>query len=169
MEQYLKLFAWVFSSDRVVPYNSMSLKEGIIECKVSAKEYWHSLGADCLCRCAAGIDFFDIDFTDRSIEENFEDMNFKVHYFDHDYTVTHFESECRIIHQWLHVFGFHNYDFSIDLPEAYDDQGLHGYIRVTLIDRYRHGQKRVLFLGSMTIKEHTSLPVDIDYMEWQNS
>ena len=165
MGPYLKLLAWVFSSEAVDPYNSMSWEEGIIECKVSAKEYWHSLGVDCLNRRASGIDFFDIAFTNRSIEENFEDMNFRVHYFDHEYTVANFESECRIIHQWLHVFGFLHNDFSVDPPEACDDQGLHGYITVTLIDRYRHGQKRVLLLGSMTIKEHTSLPVDIDYME----
>ena len=168
MGPYLKLLSWVFSSERVDPYKSMSWKEGIIECSVSAKKYWQCLGVGCLCRRAGGIDFFDIAFTDRSVEENFEDMNFRVHYFDHYYTVANFESECRIIHRWLHVFGFHHNDFLIDPPEAYDEEGLHGYITVTLIDRYNHGQKRVLFLGSMTIKEDTTPPSDIDIREWQH-
>ena len=54
------------------------------------------------------------------------------------------------------MFGFHHDDFSIDPPEAYDEQGLHGYIPVTLIDRYGHQGKCVPCLGSMTIKEDTS-------------
>eukprot|EP00972_Heterocapsa_arctica_P053670 7906938-Heterocapsa_arctica.AAC.1 len=33
MGPYLKLLAWVFSSEAVDPYNSMSWEEGIIECK----------------------------------------------------------------------------------------------------------------------------------------
>ena len=65
------------------------------------------------------------------------------------------------------MFGFHHDDFSIDPPEAYDEQGLHGYINVTLIDCYRHQGKCVLCLGSMTIKEDTS-PYDIDIIRFQN-
>ena len=34
---------------------------------------------------------------------------------------------------------------------------MYGYINVTLIDRYRHQGKRVLCLGSMTIKEEPSM------------
>ena len=153
---YLKLLAWVFSSDRVLPYYTLSWTEGIVQCTVSAKEYWLSLGIGHHQRRVRGIDAFPVAFTDRSIEENFEDMKFQVHYTDHDYTVANFESECRIIHRWLHVFGFHHDDFSIDPPEAYHEQGLYGYINVTLIDRYRHQGKRVLCLGSMTIKEEPS-------------
>ena len=55
------------------------------------------------------------------------------------------------------MFGFHHDDFSIDPPEACDKQGLHGCIPVTLIDHYRHQGKRILCLGSMTIKEGTSM------------
>ena len=95
---YLKLLAWVFSSDRVVPYYTLSWTEGIVECQVFAKEYWLSLGVGHHRRRARGIDVFPIAFTDRSLEEIFEDMNFQVHYIDHDYTVANFESECRIIH-----------------------------------------------------------------------
>ena len=65
------------------------------------------------------------------------------------------------------MFGFHHDDFSIDPPEAYDEQGLHGYIPVTLIDRYRQQEKRVLCSGSMTIKVDTS-PCDIDIIRFQN-
>ena len=164
---YLKLLAWVFSSDRVLPYYTLSWTDGLVECKVSAKEYLLSLGIGHHHKRVHGIDVFPIAFTDRGIEENFEDMKFPVHYFDHDYTVANFESECRIIHRWLHVFGFHHDDFSIDSPEAYDEQGVHGYIVVTLIDHYRHQGKRVLCLGSMTIKEDTS-PCDIDIIRFQN-
>ncbi len=163
---YLKLLAWVFSSDCILPYYTLSWTDGLVECKVSAKEYWLSLGVDHHRRCEPGIDVFPIAFTDGSIEENFEDMNFQVHYFDHNYTVANFESECRIIHRWLHVFGFHHDDFSIDPPEAYDKQGLNGYIPVRLIDRYRQQEKRVLCLSSMTIKEDTS-PCDIDIIRFQ--
>lgn len=164
---FLKLLAWVFSSDRVLPYYTLSWTDGLVECKVSAKEYWLSLGVGHHRRRERGIDAFPVAFTDRSIEETFEDMKFHVHYTDHDYTVANFESECRIIHRWLHVFGFHHDDFSIDPPEAYDERGFHGYINVTLIDRYRYQGKRVLFLGSMTIKEDTS-PCDIDIIRFQN-
>ncbi len=55
------------------------------------------------------------------------------------------------------MFGFHHDDFSIVPPEAYDEQGLHGYIPVRLIDHYRHQGKCVLCLGLMTIKEDTSM------------
>ena len=160
------MLAWVFSSDRVLPYYTLSWTDGLVECKVSAKEYLLSLGIGHHQRRERGIDVFPVAFTDRSTEEIFEDMKFQVHYTDHDYTVANFESECRIIHQWLHVFGFHHDDFSIDPPEAYDEQGLYGYINVTLIDRYRHQGKRVLCLGSMTIKEDTS-PCDIDIIRFQ--
>ena len=166
MGPYLKLLTWIFSDERVEPYTSMSWKEGIIECKVSAEEYWHTLGVNRLPIRLHGIYRFGIGFTDGSIEENFRQMEFQVNYFDHDYTVANFESECRIIHRWLHVFGFHHDDFSIDPPEAYHEQGLYGYINVTLIDRYRHQGKRVLCLGSMTIKEDTS-PCDIDIIRFQ--
>jgi len=152
----------------VVPYTSMSWTEGNIHKEVSADKYWHSLGVDRLHRCSCGIDYFDIAFTDGSMEENFENMNFKVHYFNHDYTIANFESECRFIHRWLHVFGFHHYDFSIDPPEAYDKNVMHRYIVVMLADRYRVGGScRVLCLGSMTIKEDTS-PCDIDIIRYQN-
>ncbi len=80
-----------------------------------------------------------------SIEENFAEINFRVHYIDHDYTIVNFESECRIIHRWLRVFGFHHNDFVIDSPEADDNGWMHGYIRVELKDHYRGQGKRVLF------------------------
>ena len=54
------------------------------------------------------------------------------------------------------MFGFHHDDFSIDPPEAYHEQGLFGYINVTLIDCYRHQGKHVLCLGSMTVKGEPS-------------
>jgi hypothetical protein len=158
MGPYLKLLTWIFSDERVEPYTSMSWKEGIIECKVSAEEYWHTLGVDRLPRRLHGIYRFGIGFTDGSIEENFRQMEFQVNYFDHDYTVANFESECRTIHRWLHVFGFHHDDFVIHPPVAECPNERYGYIRVELIDRYRdQGNRRVLFLGSMTIKEDSFL------------
>ena len=66
---YLKLLAWVFSSDHFVPYDSLSWKEGIVQCKVSAKEYWLSLGFGHHHRRERDIIFFDITFNDRSIQE----------------------------------------------------------------------------------------------------
>ena len=60
---------------------------------------------------------------------------------------------------WLHVFRFHHCNSSIDPPIAYDEQGFHGYIAVTLRDRYRGQSKRVLCLGSMTIKKDSSRSV----------
>ena len=84
---YLKLLAWVFSSDCVLPYYTLSWRDGLVECKVSAKEYLFSLGIGHHRRRQRGIDTFPVAFTDRSIEENFEDMKFQVHYFNHDYTV----------------------------------------------------------------------------------
>ncbi len=66
------------------------------------------------------------------------------------------------------MLGFDHDDFSIDSPEAYDKQGVHPYIAVTLKDCYRHQGKRVLCLGSMTIKEDTS-PCDIDITRFQTS
>ncbi len=95
---YLKLLAWVFSSYCVLPYYTLSWTDGLVYCKVSAKEYLLSLGIGHHHRCEHGIDVFPVAFTDRSKEENFEDMKFQVHYTDHDYTVANFESECRIIH-----------------------------------------------------------------------
>ncbi len=41
---YLKLLAWAFSSDRVLPYYTLSWTEGIVQCTVAAKDYWLSLG-----------------------------------------------------------------------------------------------------------------------------
>ena len=138
MGPYLKLLAWVFSNEPVVPYTSMSWKEGLVECKVSADEYWQILGVVHPCRRASGIYKFDIDFTDQGVINNFRDMKFNVYYFDHDYTVANFESECRLIHRWLHVFGFHHHDFSIDPPAPYSPNAIHhGYIVVRLADRYR--------------------------------
>ncbi len=166
---YLKLLTWIFSNERVEPYTSMSWNEGIIECKVSAEEYWHTFGVDRLPRCLHGIYRFGIGFTDGSIEENFKQMEFRVHYFDHDYTVANFESQCRIIHRWLHVFGFHHDDFEIQAP-VMDSRisEIVGYIPVTLIDCYRdQGNRRVLFLGSMTIKEDT-FSRDNDLRVFQN-
>jgi hypothetical protein len=134
MGPYLKLLTWIFSDERVEPYTSMSWKEGIIECKVSAEEYWHTLGVDRLPRRSRGIYRFGIGFTDGSIEENFRQMEFQVNYLDHDYTVANFESECRTIHRWLHVFGFHHDDFVIHPPVAECPNKRYGYIRVELID-----------------------------------
>ena len=88
--------------------------------------------------------------------DNFCNMKFKVYYFNHDYTFATFESECRIIHRWLHVFGFHHDDFDIYPPVADCQSEGYVYIRVELIHRYRDQGKRVLLLGSMTIKEDTS-------------
>jgi hypothetical protein len=165
---YLKLLTWIFSDERVEPYTSMSWKEGIIECKVSAEEYWHTLGVDRLPRRSRGIYRFGIGFTDGSIEENFKQMEFRVHYFNHDYTVANFKSECRIIHRWLHVFGFHHDDFDIHPPVADCLSEMYGYIRVELIDRYRdQGNRSVLFSGSMTIKEDT-FSCDDDLRVFQN-
>ena len=92
------MLAWVFSSDCVVPYYTLSWTEGIVQCTVAAQDYWLSLGVGHHCRRELGIDVFPIAFTDRSLVENFEEMKFRVHYIDHDYTVANFESECRIIH-----------------------------------------------------------------------
>ncbi len=64
---YLKLLAWVFSLDRVLPYYTLSWTEGIIQCTVAAKDYLLSLGVGHHRRRERGIDVFPIAFTDRSI------------------------------------------------------------------------------------------------------
>ena len=80
---YLKLLAWVFSSDRVLPHYTLSWTDGLVECKVSAKEYLLSLRIGHHRRHEHGIDVFSIAFTDRSLVENIEEMKIRVHYIDH--------------------------------------------------------------------------------------
>jgi hypothetical protein len=157
MGNYLKLLAWAFSSDHINPYDSMYWKEGTVGCRVSANDYWLSLGVGHESVGSRGIFHYPVQFTDESIVKNFENMSmqFMVQYLDHDYTTANFDSECRIIHRWLHMFGFHHYDFEINLPVPLNE-GMNGNILVRLIDCYTKGGGRTLCLGSMTIKDNTS-------------
>jgi hypothetical protein len=148
---------WVFRSDYILPFNNMSWKDGLVDCKMPAEEYWRILWGVNFYSRYHGIDRFDVDVSDESILTNFKDMCFLVHYLDHDYTTANFDSKCRIIHQWLHVFGFHHYDFTIGPPIPADlsgpMRGYDGHIKVTLIDRYHNSEgHRKLCLGSITIK-----------------
>jgi hypothetical protein len=159
---YLKLLVWVFEFDHILPYVNMSWKEGPVDCTLSAEEYWIGLGVSNHPRRDRGIDKFLVDFNDNGIVENFGQMEFLVHYLDHNYTSANFQSECRIIHRWLNVFGFHHYDFSIGPPVPLDDNENgpnmvnEGHIKVTLVDRYVRRGQRVLCLGSMTIRDDIS-------------
>ncbi len=63
---YLKLLAWVFSSDCVLPYYTLSWTDGLVECKVSAKEFLLSLGIDHHCKHVCGIDVFPVVFMSAS-------------------------------------------------------------------------------------------------------
>ena len=157
MGPYRKLLAWAFSSDHIIPYNSMYWKEGMVGCRVSANDYWLSLGVGHESVRRHGIFHFPVQFTDESIVKHFENMSmwFMVQYLDHDYITANFDSECRIIHWWLHVFGFHHYDFEINLPVPLNE-GMNEKKLVRLIDCYTKGGQRTLFLGSLTMKGDTS-------------
>ena len=157
MGPFLKRLLWVFRSEHILPFKNMSWKDGLVDCKMPTEEYWFILWGVNYYSRYHGIDRFDVDVSDESILTNFKDMCFLVHYLDHDYTTANFDSECRIIHRWLHVFGFHHYDYTIGSPIPADlsgpMRGYDGHIMVTLIDRYHNSEgQRVLCLGSMTIK-----------------
>jgi hypothetical protein len=84
MGPFLKRLMWVFRSDYILPFNNMSWKDGLVDCKMPAEEYWGILWDVNYYSQYHGIDRFDVDVSDESILTNFKDMCFLVHYLDHD-------------------------------------------------------------------------------------
>ena len=140
--QILKLLVWVFRSDNIIPYKLITWKEsehnGVrkrVKTTGYAEDYWQSLGVINDNTRKQGIDRFDVDFSEESCHENLKDKCVFVHYLDHRYIIANFVSECRIIHQWFHMFGFCQGEYWIYPPKAVKEEpskGYEGYFKVVI-------------------------------------
>ena len=139
----LKRLVWLFRSDHIIPYNTITWKEesehnGVHKVKqttVHAENYWQSLGVINDNTRERGIDRFDVDFSEESYLENLKDKCVLVHYLDHHYIIANFVSECRIIDRWFQVFGFYEGEYCIYPPKAVKEgplKGYEGYFRVII-------------------------------------
>ena len=79
---------------------------------------------------------FDVTIHDHFIHHIDKEKIIDVLYRDHDYTVSNFNKQCHIIHQWFNVWGLSEQDYDIAEPEReLDNRYIHnvGIIRVKIL------------------------------------
>ena len=92
--------------------------------------FWNSI------RSSRGIEKFDVTIYDHGILFIGYERIIDVRYRDHDYTVSNFNEQCPIIHQWFNVWGLSEQDYEIGEPEReLDHRYTHnvGIIRVKIL------------------------------------
>ncbi len=58
---------------------------------------------------------FDVTIHDCCIHHIDDERIIDVLYRDHDYTVSNFNEQCQIIHQWFNVWGLSEQDYEIGI------------------------------------------------------
>ena len=116
-----KLF-WVFHG-RLLPYRHLVWFDDLVVCRLNIQSeisiqfrdneaVWNTLR-----RSNRGILMFDVTIHDHFIHHIDKDKIIDVLYGDHDYTVSNFNKQCKIIHQWFNVWGLSEQDYKIGEPE----------------------------------------------------
>ena len=68
-------------------------------------------------RHCRGKSQFDVTIHDHCIHHIGNERIIDVLYRDHNYTVSNFNEQCQIVHQWFNVWGLSEQDYEIGEPE----------------------------------------------------
>ncbi len=132
---------WVFLIERIEPYLGLCWKEDLYEIR-DYIEYTVSPHSEMLRRFGPpglfptrerGIFRFDVCIDESLIR--LKGRFFEVAYWDHTYTVIHFQEECQKIHKWFNVLGLTENDYKIARPirKRHDKLNGDGTIRVEVV------------------------------------
>lgn len=113
---------WVFHG-RLLPYRHLVWFDDRVVCRLSIQSeisirfrdneaVWNKLR-----RSNRGIWAFDVSIHDHFIQHIDDVRIIDVLYRDHDYTVSNFDEQRQIIHQWFNVWGLSEQDYEIAEPE----------------------------------------------------
>ena len=112
---------WVFHG-RLLPYRQLFWCDDIVECWLNIQSeilirfhnyatFWNAI------RHSRRISQFDVTIHDCCIHHIDNERIIDVLYRDHDYTVSNFNEQYQIIHQWFNVWGLSEQDYEIGEPE----------------------------------------------------
>ena len=125
----------MFLNQRIDPYQILYWTEDFVECTLSLQaEKIMQFGDNCYGNREQGIFQFDV-CIEESLIHLIEGRSVQVVYRDHAYTGTHFQEECKKIHQWFNVLGLTENDYKIGKPKRKLDvlTGSDGTIRVKIV------------------------------------
>ncbi len=77
--------------------------------------FWNTI------RCSRGITKFNVTIHDHCIHHIDNERIIDVLYWDYDYTVSNFNEQCQIVHQWFNEWGLSEQDYEIGEPERESD------------------------------------------------
>jgi hypothetical protein len=135
---------WVFLIERIEPYRELYWREREwyderrnhfeCTCTVSPHIEMHTrFGHKLFPTRERGIFRFDVCIDESLIR--LKGRFFEVAYWDHTYTVIHFQEECQKIHKWFNVLGLAENDYKIARPirKRHDKLNGDGTIRVEVV------------------------------------
>ncbi len=131
---------WVFHG-RLLPYRQLFWYDDHVKCQLKIQSeasirfrdidaFWNKINSN------RGITKFDVTIFDRCIWHIGIERIIDVHYRDHDYTVSNFNEQCQIIHQWFNVWGLSEQDYEIvEAERELGNRYIHnvGIIRVKIL------------------------------------
>ena len=111
---------------RLLPYRQLFWCDGVVECRLKIQSeisirfgsnaaFWNTI------RHSRGISQFDVTIHDHCMHHIDNERIIDVLYRDHDYTVSNFDKQRQIIHQWFNVWGLSEQDYEIGEPERESD------------------------------------------------